>query len=78
MKATCEEIVIERYLKGNISNEFKDELLWVINARRDNGPYLEILFDLKYSRTLFLTVTPKSLSSLGTNLTLLKVVPSII
>ena len=46
MKATCEEIVIERYLKGNISNEFKDELLWVINTRCDNGPYLEILFRL--------------------------------
>ena len=46
MKAKCEEIVIDRYLKGNISNEFKDELLWVINARRDNSPYLEILFKL--------------------------------
>lgn len=46
MKAICEEIVIERYLRGNISNEFKEELLWVINARRDNGPYLEILFKL--------------------------------
>ena len=46
MKAKCEEIVIERYLKGNISHEFKDELLWVINARRDNGPYLEILSKL--------------------------------
>ena len=46
MKAKCEEIVIERYLKGNINNEFKDELLWVINLRRDNGQYLEILFKL--------------------------------
>jgi hypothetical protein len=46
MKATCEEIVIERYLKGNISNEFKEELLWVINVRCDNGPYLELLFRL--------------------------------
>lgn len=46
MKARCEEIVIDRYLKGNISNEFKDELLWVINLRRDNGQYLEILFRL--------------------------------
>ena len=46
MKVKCEEIVIERYLKGNISNEFKDELLWVINLRRDNGQYLEILFKL--------------------------------
>lgn len=46
MKIKCEEIVIERYLKGNISNEFKDELLWVINLRRDNGQYLEILFKL--------------------------------
>lgn len=46
MKATCEEIVIDRYLKGSISNEFKDELLWVINLRRDNGQYLEILFRL--------------------------------
>ena len=46
MKIKCEEIVIERYLKGNISNEFKDELLWVINVRRDNGQYLEILFRL--------------------------------
>ena len=46
MKGKSEEIVIERYLKGNISNEFKDELLWVINLRRDNGQYLEILFRL--------------------------------
>lgn len=46
MKGKCEEIVIERYLKGNISNEFKDELLWVINIRRDNGQYLEILSKL--------------------------------
>ena len=46
MKGKCEEIVIERYLKGNISNEFKDELLWVINVRRDNGQYLEILSKL--------------------------------
>lgn len=46
MKAKCEEIVIERYLKGNISNEFKDELLWAINLRRDNGQYLEILSKL--------------------------------
>ncbi len=46
MKAKCEEIVIERYLKRNINNEFKDERLWVINLRRDNGQYLEILFRL--------------------------------
>jgi hypothetical protein len=46
MKIKCEEIVIERYLKGNISNEFKDELLWVINLRRDNGQYLAVLFRL--------------------------------
>ena len=46
MKAKCEEIVIERYLKGNINNVFKDELLWVINLRRDNGQYLEILSKL--------------------------------
>jgi hypothetical protein len=46
MKIKCEEIVIERYLKGNISNEFKDELLWVINARRDNSQYLAVLFRL--------------------------------
>ena len=46
MKAKCEEIIIDRYLKGNISNEFKDELLWVINERRDNGQYLEVLFRL--------------------------------
>jgi hypothetical protein len=46
MKGKCEEIVINRYLRGNISNEFKDELLWVINERRDNGQYLEILSKL--------------------------------
>jgi DNA-binding PucR family transcriptional regulator len=46
MKAKCEEIAIERYLKGNISNEFKDELLWVINERSDNEQYLEILSKL--------------------------------
>ncbi len=46
MKIKCEEIVIERYLKGNIRNDFKDELLWVINARCDNEQYLEVLFRL--------------------------------
>lgn len=46
MKAKCEEIVIEQYLKGNISNEFKDELLWGINARCDNEECLKILFGL--------------------------------
>ena len=46
MKVKCEEIVIDRYLKGNIRNDFKDELLWVINARRDNEQYLEVLFRL--------------------------------
>ena len=52
MKIKCEEIVIERYLKGNISNEFKDELLWVINARRDNGQYLAVLFRLLEDESL--------------------------
>ena len=46
MKLKCEEIVIDRYLKGNIRNDFKDELLLVINARRDNEQYLEVLFRL--------------------------------
>jgi hypothetical protein len=46
MKVKCEEIVIDRYLKGNIRNDFKDELLWVINARCDNEQYLEVLFRL--------------------------------
>ena len=40
MKIKCEEIVIDRYLKGNISNEFKDKLLWGI----DNEQYLEVMF----------------------------------
>lgn len=44
MKAKCEEIVIERYLKGDIGNEFKDALLWGINERRDNERYLEVMF----------------------------------
>ena len=52
MKIKCEEIVIERYLKGNISNEFKDELLWVINLRRDNGQYLAVLFRLLEDESL--------------------------
>jgi len=43
-KARCEEIIIDQYLKGNISNEFKDELLVSINARRDNEQYLEVMF----------------------------------
>jgi hypothetical protein len=43
-KAKCEEIVIERYLKGDIGNEFKDALLWGINERRDNERYLEVMF----------------------------------
>ena len=51
-KAKCEEIVIERYLKGNISNDFKDELLWVINLRRHHGQYLEILFRLLEDKSL--------------------------
>jgi len=43
-KARCEEIVIDQYLKGNISNEFKDVLLWGINERRDNERHLEAMF----------------------------------
>lgn len=46
MKAKCEELVIERYLKGDIGNKFKDELLWVVNLRRHHGQYLEILSKL--------------------------------
>jgi hypothetical protein len=52
MKGKCEEVVIDRYLRGNISNEFKDELLWVINLRRDNGQYLEVLFRLLEDESL--------------------------
>jgi hypothetical protein len=52
MKGKCEEVVIDRYLRGNISNEFKDELLWVINERRDNGQYLEVLFRLLEDESL--------------------------
>lgn len=44
MKAKCEEIIIDQYLKGNISNEFKDTLLSGLHARRDNNKYLEIVF----------------------------------
>ncbi len=51
-KAKCEQIVIDQYLKGNISNEFKDELLWVINERCDNGQYLEVLFRLLEDESL--------------------------
>ncbi len=39
-KARCEEIVIDQYLKGHISNEFKDALLQGINTRHD----LEVMF----------------------------------
>ena len=39
-KARCEEIIIDQYLKGHISNEFKDKLLWGI----DNEQYLEVMF----------------------------------
>ncbi len=46
MKVKCEEIIIDEYLKGNISNEFKSELLWVINEKSDNEQYLEIIFKL--------------------------------
>jgi hypothetical protein len=52
MKGKCEEVVIDRYLRGNISNEFKDELLWVINERCDNGQYLEVLFRLLEDESL--------------------------
>ena len=39
-KVRCEEIIIDQYLKGHISNEFKDKLLWGI----DNEQYLEVMF----------------------------------
>jgi len=39
-KAKYEEIIIDQYLKGHISNEFKDKLLWGI----DNEQYLEVMF----------------------------------
>lgn len=30
-RVECEEIVINEYLKGNISNQFKDYMLFVMN-----------------------------------------------
>lgn len=46
MKVKCEEIVIDRYLKGNISNEFREVLLWGINERSDNEQYLKVVFEV--------------------------------
>ena len=40
-KARCEEIVIDHYLQSHINNEFKNDLLWLINERRNDGIFLE-------------------------------------
>lgn len=45
MKAKCGEIVIERYLKGDIGNEFKDGVCYAINKKSDDEEYLELIFE---------------------------------
>lgn len=42
-KTRCEEIVIDHYLQSHINNEFKNDLLWLINERRNDGIFLEVL-----------------------------------
>lgn len=38
-KARCEEIVIDQYLKGNISNEFKECMLLGLAVPEDEKPF---------------------------------------
>lgn len=38
-KAKCEEIIIDQYLKGNISNEFKEFLLLGLAVPEDKKPF---------------------------------------
>ena len=46
MKQKCEEIIIDQYLKGNITNEFKNNILAGFKLIKEDNPVLkELLVD---------------------------------
>ena len=44
MKQKCEEIIIDQYLKGNITDEEKSKQLWRLNLLKEGQELLEIIY----------------------------------
>jgi uncharacterized protein YehS (DUF1456 family) len=53
MKQKCEEIIIDQYLKGNISNEFKSKVLAGFKLIKEDNPVLkELNFNFSFSENI--------------------------
>lgn len=68
MKAKCEEIVIDQYLKGNITNEFKNNILAGFKLIKEDNPALkELLVELQTNPIEALKIGEKMFKDIGDN-----------
>jgi hypothetical protein len=68
MKQKCEEIIIDQYLKGNISNEFKNNILAGFKLIKENNPVLkELLMELQNNPIEALKYGEKMFKDIGDN-----------
>ena len=68
MKAKCEEIIIDQYLKGNITNEFKNNILAGFKLIKENNPVLkELLTELQRNPIEALKYGEKMFKDIGDN-----------
>jgi hypothetical protein len=68
MKQKCEEIIIDQYLKGNISNEFKSKVLAGFKLIKEDNPVLkELLAELQKNPIEALKYGEKMFKDIGDN-----------
>jgi hypothetical protein len=68
MKAKCEEIIIDQYLKGNITNEFKNNILSGFKLIKEDNPVLkELLAELQRDPIEALKIAEKMFKDIGDN-----------
>jgi len=68
MKQKCEEIIIDQYLKGNITNEFKNNILAGFKLIKENNPVLkELLMELQNNPIEALKYGEKMFKDIGDN-----------
>lgn len=68
MKQKCEEIIIDQYLKGNITNEFKNNILAGFKLIKEDNPVLkELLVELQNNPIEALKYGEKMFKDIGDN-----------
>lgn len=68
MKQKCEEIIIDQYLKGNITNEFKNNILVGFKLIKEDNPVLKELFvELQKNPIEALKIGEKMFKDIGDN-----------